>query len=225
MARGRGQRRQASQVAGRDEAPDTRGDIVAAALGAFSEMGFDGASTRAIASRAGVNHGLIPYYFGSKQKLWQAAVDLAFGELHASIEAATGESGGSASDGRERAARMIRAYVHFVAEHPEFVHLMNEEGKRRGPRMRWMVDRYVKPLYESMTTMIEAAASARSGGIDADPIHFFYILAGAAGLMFHQAEECKRVTGIDPFAREVVEAHAAAVEQLLLGPITSGSNP
>jgi AcrR family transcriptional regulator len=186
-----------------------------AALGAFSEKGFEGASTRAIAGRAGVNHGLIPYYFGSKEKLWQAAVNLAFEELEANIEAVTGEEG---LGKRERAARMIRAYVRFIARRPEFVHLMNEEGKRRGPRMRWLVDRHVKPLYHAVTRLLEGARAGGGGVLDIEPIHFFYILAGASGLFFHQAEECKRVTGVDPFSEDVVEAHAAAVEQLLLGP-------
>ena len=49
------------------------------------------------------------------------------------------------------------------------------------------------------------------------PTHFVYILVGAVGMIFHQAEECKRVAGIDPAAPEVVAAHARAVEALFLG--------
>ena len=59
-----------------DETP-TRDHILAVALEAFSELGFDGASTRTIAARAGVNQGLIPYYFGTKETLWREAVDRA----------------------------------------------------------------------------------------------------------------------------------------------------
>ncbi len=50
------------------------------------------------------------------------------------------------------------------------------------------------------------------------PIHFHYILAGSVGLIFHQAEECKRLIGADPFDEAIVEEHARAVEYLFLGP-------
>ncbi len=200
---------------------DTRNLILGAALQAFADKGFDGSSTREIAMAAGVNHGLIPYYFGSKEKLWRAAVDLAFEDIEGRQQAVFADP--SISDDRERAARMIRAYVRFVARHPEFVRLMHEEGKRRGPRMRWIVDRHVKPLYEAITGLIERGQERGTLRIDTAPVHFFYVLAGAVGVIFHQAEECKRVSGVDPFDPRVVEEHARVVELLLLGPPSDGS--
>ena len=56
-----------------EQREDTRERIVVAAAKAFSERGFRAASTRDIAARAGVNQGLITYYFRSKQELWKAA--------------------------------------------------------------------------------------------------------------------------------------------------------
>jgi TetR/AcrR family transcriptional regulator, regulator of cefoperazone and chloramphenicol sensitivity len=47
----------------------TRARIVAAALRVFGEYGYDRASTRQIAERAGVNTPAIQYYFGGKQGL------------------------------------------------------------------------------------------------------------------------------------------------------------
>ncbi len=197
-------------------APDTRERILEAALGTFAEKGFDGASTREIAGRAGVQLGLLRYYFGSKQKLWQAAVDRAFGDINRELD----EAATQALDAEDELARTragIRAHVRFVARHPEFVRLMHDEGKRRGPRMRWMVDRHVKPLFDEIVPMVELAQTEGllPSGIDAT--HFIYILAGSVGIFFHQAEECKRVAGIDPFDPAVVEDHARAVEFVFLG--------
>ena len=201
-----------------EERSDSRDLIVRAALRCFAEKGYDGSSTRDIATQAGVNQGLIPYYFGSKLKLWQAAVDLAFAELAAGLEATRADT--SVTSERERVGLLLRNYVRFVARNPEFVRLMHEEGKRRGPRMRWLVDRHVKPMYETVTTLLQRSAARGVLPIDSHPVHFHYLLAGAVGLIFHQAEECKRLTGVDPFDEAVVEEHARLVEYLFLGPPT-----
>jgi AcrR family transcriptional regulator len=195
---------------------DTREKIVSAALDVFAERGFEAASTRQIAARVGVNHGLIPYYFGTKRKLWQAAVDHAFEGMQEEIDAAIADAANP--DPRERLARMIRAHVYFVARRPAFVRLMLEEGKRRGERMRWIVDRHVQPLYDSIAALIEQLPGDVVAARDVSPVHFFYVMAGATGLIFHQAEECQRVSGVDPFDPKIVETHSRLVERMLLGP-------
>ncbi len=195
---------------------DSRERILRAALEAFSERGFDGATMREIAARASVPLGLLQYHFGGKSKLWRAAVDRAFAELRAGLEAVLEDPG--PADERERMRLLIRGHVQFVARNPAFVRLMHEEGKRRGPRMRWMVDRHVKPLYAALLPLIERAQTSGLLPAGIAPIHFVYILAGAVGVIFHQAEECKRLAGIDPTTPEAAEAHARAVEHLFLGP-------
>jgi TetR/AcrR family transcriptional regulator len=198
----------------------TRDQILDAALQAFSLHGFDGASTRSIAAQAGVNQGLIPYYFGTKQTLWREAVDRAFESLHAAI--------GELAELPEEAldadvlARMIRRYVAFTAAHPEFSRMMNEEGKRDGPRMRWLVRKHVRPIFEALGTFFEriGSASSRLSGIDS--IHLNYIFVGAAGAIFHQAPECRRVSGYDPMKPAAIDAHADALIELLLGDVRLG---
>jgi len=53
---------------------ETRARIMEAAIELFAASGFDGASTRAIADRAGVNLPAIQYYFGSKEGLYRAVI-------------------------------------------------------------------------------------------------------------------------------------------------------
>jgi hypothetical protein len=84
--------------------------------------------------------------------------------------------------------------------------------------MRWIVDRHVQPLYDSVVELISQVPRAAVAALDVSPVHLFYILAGATGLIFHQAEECRRLSGVDPFDPEVVEKHARVVEWMLLGP-------
>jgi len=54
---------------------DTRGRVLAAARASFGERGFDGATVRDVAARAGVDPALVHHYFGSKQQLFVAAME------------------------------------------------------------------------------------------------------------------------------------------------------
>ena len=189
----------------------TRERIVEAALEAFAEKGFRGASTRDIARRAGTNQGLITYHFDSKDELWRAAADRIIGMLVKSM----GEQLGAleSDDPRERARESVRAYVRFVAAHPELFRLMVDEGKNSEPRMRWLVDTYLKPAYEQFLR----PRGVRIGGFDEASLpHAYYVMAGAGSLIFALAPECRRLTGLDPDSERVVAAHAEFVARLLV---------
>jgi len=54
----------------RKGSPDTRESILDAAREAFGARGFDGASIRTIAARAGVDPALVHHYFGTKEQLF-----------------------------------------------------------------------------------------------------------------------------------------------------------
>ena len=49
----------------------------------------------------------------------------------------------------------------------------------------------------------------------ADQPHFFYIIAGASGILFCAASECKRLTGLDPLSKKAIERHADLVADLI----------
>lgn len=57
------------------EKTDKKDHILDVAEKVFSELGFDGASTRLISGEAGVNMAMLNYYFGSKEGLFIAVVD------------------------------------------------------------------------------------------------------------------------------------------------------
>jgi TetR/AcrR family transcriptional regulator, regulator of cefoperazone and chloramphenicol sensitivity len=61
--------------AGADRGDATRQKLLTAAIDVFGQYGFDGTTTRALASAAGVNLQAIPYYFGGKEGLYLAAAD------------------------------------------------------------------------------------------------------------------------------------------------------
>lgn len=56
--------------------PDTRGQILDAAGREFARAGYDGATIRGIAGGAGVDPALVLHYFGSKERLFVATLDV-----------------------------------------------------------------------------------------------------------------------------------------------------
>ena len=60
----------------------TKEAILEAGLRAFCEHGYDGVGLREIANAAGVTAVLVNRYYGSKEELFSAAVDTAFGGTH-----------------------------------------------------------------------------------------------------------------------------------------------
>jgi AcrR family transcriptional regulator len=58
--------------------PDTRAEILAAARSLFAAEGYESISMRRIAAEAGVDPSLIHHYFGSKDELFMAAIEIPF---------------------------------------------------------------------------------------------------------------------------------------------------
>ncbi len=75
--RGRPSRTQAT------ERPDTRERILRAAREEFSERGYEKASVRGIAKAAGVDSALVHHYFGTKEQVFEAAIEAAVPDLRA----------------------------------------------------------------------------------------------------------------------------------------------
>jgi TetR/AcrR family transcriptional regulator len=198
----------------RPSADATRERILVAALELFSDLSFDGATTREIASRAGVNQPLLNYHFSSKEELWQAAVERLFAQLGEALD--TRAQGLRGVDDLTVAKLMIREFVSFSAAHPQLHRIITQECKVDGPRMDWLVERHIRPRYEQTVTMFDALVAA--GHVPAIPAaHLYYLLTGAAATMFVLAPECRRLAGVDPQAPDVVDAHADAVITLLFG--------
>ncbi|MEU6365513.1 TetR family transcriptional regulator [Streptomyces sp. NPDC046931] len=59
-------------------APATRDCILEAAREEFSERGYDKTSVRGIAKAAGVDSALVHHYFGTKEQVFEAAIEVAF---------------------------------------------------------------------------------------------------------------------------------------------------
>lgn len=71
-------RRGPGRPAGRRDGADTRRQILEAARSEFARTGYAGTSVRGIARTAGVDPALVHHYFGPKDRIFVAAMDLPF---------------------------------------------------------------------------------------------------------------------------------------------------
>lgn len=81
----------------------SREAILEAARALFAARGYDGASIRAIAGEAGVDPALVMHFFGSKEGVFVAAMDLPYRPSEAIPEVLRGPAAGTG----ERAARFF----------------------------------------------------------------------------------------------------------------------
>lgn len=88
----------------RTESADTRDRILTAAREEFSERGYDKTSVRGIAKAAGVDSALVHHYFGTKEQVFEAAVEVAFSPA---VKARDTVLEGPLDDVGERMTRMI----------------------------------------------------------------------------------------------------------------------
>lgn len=189
----------------------TRSKIVTAAVAAFADRGFEAASTREIARRAGVEQGLLTYHFRNKDVLWRAAADQVFGTLTEGVVGPPTTPGEIGPD--EQARELIRTYVRMMAANPEFFRFIVDQGHRFDERTEWLVDTHIRPAFE----MMEQLGLLRAAGGDKRKLpHALFALLGASTLIFSVPANCRRLTGVDPRDREVIEAHADFVATLLI---------
>ena len=195
---------------------DIREQLLDSALVEFGARGFDGASTRSIAQRVDAHQPQINYHFDSKEALWFAAVDHLFALLGEELAGLPPFAG--VEDPRELAsvfADAIRRFVRFAAAHPELNRIMVHEATEDSDRLRWMVDRHVRPLYDAIRVAWQRLRDARiAAPIDSAMVH--YVIVGAASLPFVNAPEARLLTGMEPTDLAWVDAHSEGLIATLL---------
>lgn len=106
--------------------------ILDAAEELFAEKGFEAASIQEISSRAGVSRGTPGYFFGSKDKLYQAVLERAL-QIPADLVARVRERGVQPGvKAREVMSEAIGGYIDWLATHPRIVRIIGWEELNGG---------------------------------------------------------------------------------------------
>ncbi|MEE4329293.1 MAG: TetR/AcrR family transcriptional regulator [Wenzhouxiangella sp.] len=98
----------------------TRSRILEAAFELFVDRGFAAVSMRELAVRSDVTKSLIHHHFGTKEALWEAVKEMAFGPYYEQQHAELTEA---EQPGAELLVRGARNYFEFLRENPKVARL------------------------------------------------------------------------------------------------------
>lgn len=99
---------------------ETRKKLIQAAIAVFGQLGFEGATTRALKERAGANLAAIPYHFGGKHGLYLAAAQAIADYGRERIEPIIDCLGDSSRAGPvKRIDDALAAFIHLLVGGPE----------------------------------------------------------------------------------------------------------
>ncbi len=178
---------------------NARTQIVDAAIIAFAEMGFAGASTREIAKRAGTSQGLLTYHFKNKNVLWYAAVDRMMEGLRSEVDNDMFDRSVRLSD--NKIAEALKKFITYNAKNPHTLKFIIEGGRELNERSQYIVDNYVSAIYEKFKIGLPKHLR---GDMSA---HIFYAFIGAMSTIFSVPGECEYMTGVDPKSQEAIDRH------------------
>lgn len=214
-------RRPRGRPAAADPPAATDEAILDAALEAFAENGYLGTSVREVSRSLGVSHNLVPQRFGTKERLWYAAVDHGFGAFAAAarVDPVPGEGP------FETLRRLIVAFVEAMAERPALVRIINQEGVRPGPRLDYLFERFIGP---ASLAVQHALDDLRRCGVarPVPPAAFYFLVTHGAAGPLALAPLAGRfggaATGDDP---EALRSYAEAVADLIIHGLADEASP
>lgn len=194
-------------------------DLLPLALEAFADLGYEGASMRALCRRIGVSHNLLHQRFGSKDRLWFAAVDHGFESLASRLVVGSGAE--EQSDDLERLRSLMIRWLEVMALFPALVKIINQEATTGGPRLDYMFDNYIRPVSAVVTEFLEGLEQqGRVRHLDPGTWHFL-IVHGAGGPLSLGALAEK--FGGAPKTAKAIHRYAADVVDVLLSGISTES--
>ena len=187
---------------------DARTRILDAALHEFAARGFDAATVRSIASRAGVQHGLIRYHFETKENLWFEAVGFLFQRQSEELDFSESDLARIKSGDIAVFRDLLRKYVHYCARHPEHARILMQETVSPTPRMRTAIETHLKETHVTFADIIRSMRGSHIFPADAPAASIMYMITGACQNLFALAPEVEVTLGYKALTKEAIEAHA-----------------
>ncbi len=192
-------------------------DLLEAAAIEFAANGFEGASTRRIAARAGAHQPQINYHFSSKEDLWKATVARLFDMLQLQDP-----SGPGPEDLVAAFSDAVRRFITFSAEHPELNRIINLEATSPTSRLYWLVDTYMAPIYQVVVATWATLKASDCGAADLSGPEVWELITSYGALHFANGPMLARLGMVDDHSGSEPDLHADRVLRILFAGDTGG---
>lgn len=208
---------------GKKTAPsETRARLLLAAIGLFSEKGYDGVAVDEIVAKAHVNKRMVYHYFGSKEAIYREVLREVYVRL-TKIELAV-----VAPDApiEETLETIVRSYFAFLATNPEFVQLLLWENIGQGRHLAAAGDALSKtPILQVLQQVLNRAV--REGRISSGfkTKHLLINLIGLCLIYFSNRYTLSRSIGLNLHSPRVLEKGIAQIVRLVQHGILETSRP
>jgi AcrR family transcriptional regulator len=185
-------------------ARDTRRRIVEAAIEEFGNHGYEGASTRAVAAAAGLQHTLITYHFNSKEGLWRAAIGSLLTDYTTSYEERL--HGLRGVDDVTKLRLILEDFIRLSVQNLGLHRMMHHVAGAPSSQLDWLVEEYLRRSFDSRADLIRSAQ--RQGRfVEGDPYHLEYVFIGAVTRILMLASEVEKIMGRSPLDPDFLDEH------------------
>lgn len=194
------------------DAANTKETILQAATALFAAQGFEATSVQQVAEAAGVARATPSYFFGSKEGLWravlevqnQAAIGVAPRALARLEESAPAEA---------QVHALVDVYFEFLAEQPDFFRLVQWSELQHNPAINDLPSHW-----DALSAAVAAVAGvlASGGKPGQDPKQLLMSVIGMCNAHRVYGNTLGRPLGVDVTDPAFLEARKAHLKRLLV---------
>jgi TetR/AcrR family transcriptional regulator len=159
---------------------DARTKLLEAALPLFPQKGFAGVSIRELADAAGVNSAAISYYFGGKEGLYAAVLEMMFAHIDAAVMAVDPEKTAS----EEIVKHYARSALAIHQRCPYFIKYLYMELNSPTIFFESIVKKSIGKIYKLLYQSFSRGIEKGHFRSDLDPSYAAVSLAGIINLYF-----------------------------------------
>lgn len=196
------------------DAAKTRKNIIEHSTNEFAAKGFDGARVDSIARRCRLSKNTLYHYFGSKEGLFIAVLESAYGEFRARQH----DFAIRDSDPVEAMRKLIAHTFSALLENQQVIALLNSENLHKGRHIKR--SKRIRALYDPLVdTIREVLRRGSAQGIfrsDIDPVILYLSLSSLAYHYISNQFTLQVAFGVDFTAKKQRAAWLAHITDLIV---------